>query len=150
MSRVISPPGAMAAVLAAVAAAATDGAYVGLIKSQQATGPNPGVVPFITLYIAAIAMAAVVAVALMLRGKPSAAWPLLVSATTASAALGFLAIFSIGLALLITAGLMGSAALRLEQIDPSSRNWLPALVGSVTAIAVLIAGFIVSGVFWGG
>jgi hypothetical protein len=149
MSRVISPRGVMPAVLAAVAAAATDGAYLGLINSQQATGPNPGVVPFITLYIAAIATAAVVAVALMLRGKPSAAWPLLVSATTASAALGFLAIFSIGLALLITAGLTGSAALRLEQLVPTSRRWQPALVGSFSAIVVLVAGFVVSGVFWG-
>jgi hypothetical protein len=149
MTRVITPRGVMAAVLAAVAAAATDGAYLGLINSQQATGPHPGVVPFITIYIAAIAMAAVVAAALMLRGKPSAAWPLLVSATTASAALGFLAIFSIGLALLITAGLMGAAALRLEQNIPSSRSWRPALVGSVVAIAVLITGFVVSGVFWG-
>jgi hypothetical protein len=149
MSRVISPHGVIAAVLAAVAAAATDGAYLGLINSQQATGPNPGVVPFITVYIAAIAVAAVIAVALMLRGTPSAAWPLLVSATTASAALGFLAIFSIGLALLITAGLMGAAALRLDQTLPSSRSWRPALIGSVIPIAVLIAGFVVSGVFWG-
>jgi hypothetical protein len=148
MSRVISPRGVMPAVLAAVAAAATDGAYLGLINSEP-TAPHPGVVPFITLYIAAIAMAAVVAVALMLRGKPTAAWPLLVSATTASAALGFLAIFSIGLALLITAALLAAAAVRLEQILPSSRNWLPALVGSVTAIAVLILGFVISGVFWG-
>ena len=86
---------------------------------------------------------------LMPVGKPSAAWPLLVSATTASAALGFLAIFSIGIALLITAGLLAAAAFRLEQILPSSRSWLPALVGSVTAILVLVAGFVSSGVFWG-
>ena len=150
MSRVITTRGVMSAVLAAVAATATDGAYVALIKSQQATGPNPGVVPFITVYIAAIALAAAVAVGLILRGKPTAAWPLLVSATTASAALGFLAIFSIGLALLITAGLLGAAAFRLEQTIPPSRTWLPALAGSVTAIGVLIAGFIVSHVFWGG
>jgi hypothetical protein len=138
----------MAAVLAAVAAAATDGAYRGLINSQQATGPNPGVVPFITIYIASIAVAAVVAVALILRGRPPLAWPLLVSATTASAALGFLAIFSIGLALLITAGLLAAAAVRLEQILPSSRSRLPAVVGSATAIAVLVSGFVISGVFW--
>ena len=149
MSDLISPRGVMAAVLAAVAATATDGAYVVLINSQQATGPHPGIVPFITLYIAAIAMAAVVAVALMLRGKPSAAWPLLVSATTASAALGFLAIFSIGLALLITAGLLAAAALRLEQTLPTPRSWLPALVGSFSAIVVLVAGGVISGVFWG-
>jgi hypothetical protein len=149
MSRAISQRGVMAAVLAAVAATATDGAYLALIKSQPSTGPNPGVVPFILVYIAAIAMAAVIAVALMLRGKPTAAWPLLVSATTASAALGFLAIFSIGLALLITAGLLGAAASRLEQILPSPRSWLPALMGSAIAIAVLIAGFAAAHVFWG-
>ena len=58
MSRVVSTRGVMAAVLAAVAAAATDGAYLGLINSQPANGPNPVVVPFISIYIAAIGVAA--------------------------------------------------------------------------------------------
>jgi hypothetical protein len=148
MSRVISPRGVMAAVLAAVAATATDGAYLALIISQNSPGPL-GVVPFISVYIAAIAGAAVVAVALILEQKTVAAWAVLVSATTASAALGFLGLFSIGIALLITAGLLGAAAFRLEQNLPTSISRLPALIGSVIAIAVLIAGFVASHVFWG-
>jgi hypothetical protein len=149
MSDLISPRGVMAAVLAAVAATATDGAYFALIISQNSPGPTPGVVPFITVYIAMIGGAAVVAVALILRQETPAAWALLVSATTASAALGFLALFSIGIALLITAGLLGAAAFRLEQNLPTKISRLPALVGSVIAIAVLIAGLVATHVFWG-
>jgi hypothetical protein len=148
MSRAIPQSGVIAAVLAAVVAVATDGAYLALIISQHVTGPL-GVVPFITVYIAAIAGAAVVAVAWMLQEKTSAAWALLVSATTASAALGLLAIFSIGLALLITAVLLGVAAFRLEQNLVKPIRSLPALLGSVIAIVVLIAGFVTSHVFWG-
>lgn len=149
MSAAIRRPGVMPAVLAAVAAIATDGAYISLILSQNATGPNPGIVPFLMVYIAAIAAAAVLAVALMLKGQTPAAWALLVSATTASAALGVLAIFSIGLALLITAALMGVSAFRLEHTVPRPTRWLPALLGSAFAIGLLIAGFALSGVFWG-
>jgi hypothetical protein len=138
----------LAAMLAAVAAVATDGAYFALIYSQNATGPNPGIVPFIAVYIAAIAASAVVAAALMVRGQTTAPWSVLVSATTGSAALGFLGIFSIGMGLLVTAGLLGAAAVSLERTTrPATR--LPAIVGSLTAIAILIAGFVVSGVFWG-
>ena len=131
----------MPAVLAAVAAAATDGAYASLIVSQNATGPNPGIVPFLIIYIGAIATAAVLSVALILREQTSAAWALLVSATTGSAALGLLAIFSIGLALLITAVLLGAAAFRLEHTVPRPTRWLAALAGSAIAIGTLIAGF---------
>jgi hypothetical protein len=145
MSTAIRRPGVMPAVLAAVAATATDGAYVSLILSQNATGPNPGIVPFLIVYIAAIAAAAVLAVALILREQTPAAWALLVSATTASAALGVLAIFSIGLALLITAALMGTAAFRLEHTAPRPTRWLAALTGSAIAIGTLIAGFAIWG-----
>lgn len=141
MSFVIRRPGVMPAVLAAVAAAATDTAYVSLISSQNATGPNSGIVPFLEGYIAAIAAAAVLAVALILRGQTVPAWALLVSTTTGSAALGLLAIFSIGLALLITAVLLGVAALRLEQTVPRPTRWVPALLGSAIALGALVAGF---------
>jgi hypothetical protein len=148
LSAVIHRRVVLAAMLAAVAAVATDGAYLALIYSQNATGPNPGIVPFIAVYIAAIAASAVVAAALMVRGQITAPWSVLVSATTASAALGFLGIFSIGIALLVAAGLLGAAAVSLERTTrPATR--LPAILGSVTAIAILIAGFTLSGVFFG-
>lgn len=131
----------MPAVLAAVAATATDGAYASLIISQNATGPNPGIVPFLIVYIGAIAAAAVLSVALILREQTPAAWTLLVSATTGSVALGIVGIFSIGLALLITAGLLSMAAFRLEHTVPRPTRWLTALAASAIAIGTLIAGF---------
>jgi hypothetical protein len=149
VSRVINRSGVLAAVLAAALAVATDGAYGALIISQHVTGQPVGSVPFVTLYIAAIACAAVVAVTLMLQDKRSAARALLVSATTGSAALGSLAIFSIGLPLLITAVLLGVAAFQLEQNLRAPIAWAPALIGSAIAIAVLVAGFVASHVFWG-
>ena len=135
----------MPAVLAAVAAAATDVAYVSVIIAQNATGPNPGIVPFLIVYIAAIAAAAALSVALMLRGQTVAARTLLVSATSGSAALGIVGIFSIGLALLITAGLLAMAAFQLERPMPRPRRWVPALLGSLLAVGALIAGFAIWG-----
>ncbi|MGA8665696.1 MAG: hypothetical protein WB804_02400 [Candidatus Dormiibacterota bacterium] len=44
-----------AALLAAVAAGATDGGYLAIIHSQDATPPVPGVVPFVAGYVGAIA-----------------------------------------------------------------------------------------------
>src|ERR1700682_4728465 len=146
LSAVIHRRGVLAAMLAAVAAVATDGAYLALINSQNATGPHSGIVPFIAVYIAAIAASAVVAAALMVRGQSTAPWSVLVSATTGSAALGFLGICSVGIGLLVTAGLLGAAAVSLERTTrPATR--LPAITGSLTAIAILIAGFAQAGRF---
>lgn len=57
--------------------------------------------------------------------------------------LGFIAIFSIGLGLLITAGLFGVAALGLA---PSAAQIAP-LLAARTAVGLLIAGFTITGVF---
>ncbi len=95
---------ATAAVVAAIAAATTDVAYIVVIVEQHATGPNPGVVPFLVVYIAAIVAAALLAAVLIVRGRSATADVVLISAAAGSGALGFLGIFSIGLGLLITAG----------------------------------------------
>jgi hypothetical protein len=107
------------------------------------------VVPFLVAYIGAVAVAAACGAALILLDKPVAAQTVLVSATAGSAALGFLAIFSIGLALIITAALLASAAIGPAPGANRSAGWVPPLVGALAAIAILVAGFTLSGVFWG-
>ena len=66
-----------------------------------------------------------------------------------SGALGFLGIFSIGLGLLITAGLLLLAAFGFESHARRPGAGVARLVGAVGAVAVLIAGFVLTGVFWG-
>jgi hypothetical protein len=135
-----------AALLAAAAAAATDFAYVVLIVSQGATPPQPGIVAFIIVYIAAIAAAALIGMWSAFVGRPSAAKAVFLAAAAGSAALGFIGIFSIGLPLLITGALLSVAA----QAIPAMRRpngWLWPVAGAIIAIAVLIAGFVVAGGF---
>lgn len=140
---------ATAALVAAVAAATTDIAYVAVIVGQNANGPNPGIVPFLVLYIAAIAAAAVLSTVLIVRRQSRTADVVLISAAAGSGALGFIGIFSIGLALLITAGLLLLAAFGFEPHARRPGDWKLPLVGAVGAVAILIAGFTLTGVFWG-
>jgi len=140
---------ATAAVVAAVAAATTDVAYVAVIVEQNATGPNPGIVPFLVVYIAAIVAAAVLSAVLIARGRSATADIVLITAAAGSGALGFLGIFSIGLGLLITAGLLLLAAFGFEPQARRPGDWKAPLVGAVGAIAVLVTGFTLTGVFWG-
>ena len=136
---------AVAALVASVAAATTDGVYLAVIRSQGATPPHPTVVPFLMVYIAAVAVAGAASVVLILQDHRGTAKTLLVAAAAGSAALGFLAIFSIGLALVITAGLFGMAAFGVAPTAPR----LPQFVAALGAIGLLIAGLTVTGVFWG-
>ena len=136
---------AVTAMLASVAAAATDGVYYGFIRSQDATSPNAGVVPFLIAYIAAVALIAALSVWLILSEHRTIAKTMLVAAAAGCGALGILAIFSIGLGLLITAGLLAMAALG---VAPQASR-LPQLAGALGAIGVLVAGFTLTGVFWG-
>jgi hypothetical protein len=135
---------AVVALLAAVAAAATDWGYLSLIRSQNATPPNPGVVPFVSAYVAAIAAAAVLGAVLILWEKRRVAETVLVAAAVGSCALGVLAIFSIGLALLITAILLAMAAGGVAAKHRALAGWtLPAL-GVLIALGVLAAGFAIA------
>jgi hypothetical protein len=135
-----------AALLAAVAAAATDVAYVALIVSQGATPPQPGVVPFVFGYIAAIAAASLIGMRFAGIGRMSAARSVFLSAAAGSGALGFIGIFSVGLPLLITGALLVVAAQSLPVISRSNA-WLWPASGAIIAIVVLIAGFVVVGTF---
>jgi hypothetical protein len=135
-----------AALLAAVAAAATDFAYVVLIVSQGATPPQPGIVPFVIGYIAAIAAAALIGMWSALIGRPSAAKAVFLAAAAGSAALGFIGIFSVGLPLLITGALLSFAAQNVSLLRHPNA-WLWPVSGAIMAIVVLIAGFVVAGGF---
>lgn len=135
-----------AALLAAAAAAATDVAYVGLIISQGATPPQPGIVPFVFGYIAAIAAASLVGMRFARIGRTSLARAVFLSAAAGSGALGFIGIFSIGLPLFITAALLVVAAQMLP-VAPRTNWWLWPASGAIIAIVVLIVGFVVAGTF---
>ena len=132
--------------LAAVAAAASDWGYLAGVHSQNAQPPYPGVVPFITGYVAAIAAASFVGMAFVVAGRLAAAKSVFLSAAAGSAALGFLAIFSIGVALLITAALLTVAAKMIPPVR-RRRSWLWPASGAFVAVAALIAGFVVVGTF---
>ena len=135
-----------AALLAAAAAAATDFAYVVLIVSQGATPPQPGIVPFIIVYIAAIAAAALIGMWSAFVGRPSAAKAVFLAAAAGSAALGFIGIFSIGLPLLITGALLSVAAQAIPAVR-GPNTWVWPVSGALVAIVVLIAGFLLVGTF---
>lgn len=137
-----------AGLLAAVEAAASDWVYLTVaVHSQNGLPPLPGIVPFITGYIAAIAAASVVGMACVLRRRPAIAKTVFLSAAAGSAALGVIGIFSIGLALLITAALLSIAAQTIPPIRHPNA-WLWPVSGAAVAIAALIVGFVAVGAFW--
>jgi hypothetical protein len=137
-----------AAVVAAIAAATTDIAYVALIVDQGTFDPT-SVAPFLMVYIAAIAVAAVLGAVLIFRGRSATASVVLITAAAGSGALGLVGIFSIGLGLLLTAGLLVLAAFGFESDARLTRDWKAPLAGVVGAIALLVAIFTITGVFWG-
>ena len=134
------------ALLAAAAATATDYAYLALIGNQGGSDPIGGTVRLVSGYIAAIAVAALIGLAFALAGRITAAKTAFLAAAAGSATLGFLAIFSIGLALLITTGLLAMAA-RTTGPLPGARPWLWPVLCSLIAMVGLIAGFVVIGTF---
>lgn len=147
-SRVVRRRKATAAGIAAVAALTTDIAYVALIVGQGTFDPT-GVVPFLMAYIAAVVGAATLGAVLLVRGRRATADVVLISAAAGSGALGFVGIFSIGLGLLLTAGLLLLAAFGFEEHARGSGDWKAPLAGAAGAIAVLVAIFTITGVFWG-
>jgi hypothetical protein len=135
----------VAAGVASIVAVVTDVAYLMLIGAQDATPPHPAVEPFLLVYIAAIAIAGAASAALILRDHRESAKTMLVAAAAGSAVLGIVAIFSIGLGLVITAGLLWMAA---SGVAPTAAR-MPRVVAALGAVGILIAGFTVTGVFWG-
>jgi hypothetical protein len=134
------------ALLAAAAATATDYAYLALIHSEDASDPIHGTVQLVSGYIAAIAAAALIGLALSLAGRTTAAKTAFLAAAAGSATLGVIGIFSVGLPLLITGGLLSAAAGTVGPI-PGARPWLWPVLCSLIAMVALIGGFFVIGTF---
>ena len=144
MTRVGRQKDIVAAALAAVAAATTDGAYLYLIHQQNASDPHSGIVPFVSGYIAGICAAAILGIVLVQRRRRRAAKAVFIAAFAGSWALGILAIFSIGVALLITSGFLVFAANSVPADDVGSRGWLAPAAGVAIALGVLAAGFAIA------
>ncbi|MDQ2960098.1 MAG: hypothetical protein M3R48_03490 [Candidatus Dormibacteraeota bacterium] len=139
MSSVSRRRQALVALVAAVAAVTTDVGYLQLIGSQG-SAPGGRVVAFIAAYIGAIAVAAGVAAVLIIRRHATAAGTVLAGAATGSMALGVLGIFSIGLALLITAVFLGIAAAGTIPAHRRAADWLPQVGAGAAWLVVLAAG----------
>ena len=134
-----------AGVGAAIIAATVDVLYLGIVGSQGGSAPQFLRVPFVAAFIALMAICA----ALSAR-RSAARWrPLLLSISAAGLLLiGFFAIFSIGLPLMV-AGVLASLGLinALGQARSSRETSGKAAAvgmaagGAVVAVVVLLAGF---------
>jgi hypothetical protein len=135
------------AILGAAAAAATDWGYRLLIASQGVPNLPGGYwsrVDFVTVFMAGIAAAALGGAVLLGLRRETAASLLLAAALTGSAALGVLAIFSIGLALLVVAALLALAMAGCS--STTGWRWLAAhLVPLAVSVGVLVAGIGLTG-----
>ena len=130
-------------VLVAVAVIATVAIvtlYLWIIRSQGAGGPStPDVltVPFVAGY--QLLMAALLGVSLL---APAGARPALRGAAAGGLfVLAVLAMFSIGLAILLVAGLAIAATVLAIAERPGARSVVSAVLAGVLAVVVLVAGF---------
>lgn len=135
------------AILGAAAAAATDWGYRLLIASQGVPNLPGGYwsrVDFVTVFMAGIAVAALGGAVLLGLRRDTAAGLLLAAALAGSAALGVLAIFSIGLALFVVAALLALAMAGAS--SATGWRWLAAhLVPLAVSVGVLVAGIGLTG-----
>jgi hypothetical protein len=134
-----------AGVVTAIIAATVDVLYLGVITTQGAGDPEFLRVPFVAAFIALMAICA----ALSARASAARWQPLLLGVSAAGLLLlGYFAIFSIGLPLLV-AGLVASGGL----VNSLSHVWLSgersgktaaggmAAGGAVIAVVLLLGGF---------
>lgn len=123
------------AAIGGLLAAGTDALYVILVSAQQGD-PQSLRVPFIAGLIAVLAASSLAAATKFARVF---SLPLLAFAATGLIALGILAGFSIGVALLAAGLLILLAALRPDAVDGRARR--PVVVaGGLTALLILVAG----------
>ncbi len=125
--------------VAVVAIAATDAGYLLLIRGQGGGDPDtPWVVPFVAGYL--VLMAVLLGVSLI--ANPRIRTGLRGAASAGLVLLGLISAFSIGLGVLIAAGL-ATAAMVLD-MRSKSRAVGPAAIGAVAAVVVLLVGFEIS------
>jgi hypothetical protein len=121
---------------------ATDVAYVLFVRAQGGAEPSrPYTVPFVASYL--VVIAAILAATLM-RWTPSVArLPLRAAAAGGLLVLGVIAMFSIGLPLLIAGAMAGAAAWFTLGGSQLKSSVLLGLGSAAIAVTVLVAGFIV-------
>jgi hypothetical protein len=110
--------------------------YIGFV--QVGTSDEPWRVPFVAAYLGVVALCALLSTIV-----PAGAWrvALLGASSSGLLVLGFLALFSIGLPLVIMGLLMGAVLVRT--IKSANRGGFSAgtsVVGALTALLVLLAG----------
>jgi hypothetical protein len=118
--------------------------YVAIIRSQGEPPPdNVTTVPFVAGYL--LAMAVLLGVSLVERPAIARLRPALRGATAgALLPMGVLALMSIGLAIVIVAGLATAATVLSLAARPSAKATLSAVVAAIVAVVVLAIGFDVS------
>lgn len=126
------------AIAAAVIAAVVDVLYLGAVRSQSGRGAGQFLtVPFVAGFIALLAIAA----ALSVRASAEPIRPaLLALSATGLLATGYVALFSIGVPLLI-AGLLALVAGVLSLTRSPRRAGVQALAGVLVAAVVFVGGF---------
>ena len=134
-----------AGVVTAIIAATVDVLYIGIVSTQRASDPEFLRVPFVAAFIALMAICA----ALSARASAGQFRPLLLGFSAAGLLLlGYFAIFSIGLPLLV-AGLVALGSLinslgRVWSADQASAKAAAggmAAGGAVIAVVILLGGF---------
>ena len=131
----------MLVAIAVVAIVAIIALYLALINGQGGEpSDTPWVVPFVTGYL--ILMALALAASLIAQSRLRTA--LRAGASAGLLVLGVLAAFSIGVAVLVAAGLAIAATVLDLRSKPGARAVASAVTGAVVAVVVLLAGFQVS------
>jgi hypothetical protein len=124
---------------ALVFALATDSAYLVLILGQG--GPRPDVATVVFVASDLIALAALLAASLLRRWRAVVRLSLRAAAAGGLLVLGVLAIFSIGLPLLIAGAMATGATVRTLRGPFFTASSLSAVASAVVAVVVLVAGF---------
>jgi hypothetical protein len=129
--------------LALVVVLATDVAYLLVIRAQGGADPTTAyTVPFVAAYL--VVMAATLSASLIKWTPAVAALPLRAAAAGGLLVLGLLAIFSIGLPLLVAGSVSGASALVTLGGSQLKSSVLLGFGAAAIAVAVLVAGFTVT------
>src|ERR1700730_1438398 len=118
---------------------ATDSAYGLLIRGQGGVSLDSYTVPFVAGYL--LVLAALLIASLMPLPGPAWRMPLRAAAAGGLLVLGVLAIFSVGLPLVIAGALATGATVRTLRGPQLTRASLSAIAAAVLAVVVLVGGF---------
>ena len=119
---------------------ATDVAYLLVIRAQNVEdAPAASIVPFIAAYL--VVIAALLAASLMRWFSPAVRLPLRAGAAGGLLVLGVLALFSIGLPLVVAGAMATGATVRTLRGPLVTSSSLWSVGAAVIAVVVLITGF---------